>query len=263
MPTATGFADLAQRLGTGLGMALVGLAAVWAGGGVFAVTVAAAIGLVVWELATMLGAAPRPAAVLGAAAGGALLLFWALPPALGLPLLLAAAIAGAAALHRNKTACMGLTALILVAGVGLLAHRQDFGALWMVWLVAVVGASDILGYFAGRLLGGPKFWPALSPKKTWSGTAAGWLGAALVGAGFALATPAGPQLIGLSVAVAMASQIGDIAESAVKRRVGVKNSSNLLPGHGGLFDRFDGMLGAALMMLVVEAVTTFPPGIAP
>jgi phosphatidate cytidylyltransferase len=110
------------------------------------------------------------------------------------------------------------------------------------------------------MLGGPKFWPRVSPKKTWSGTAAGWLAAAVVGALFAIGTDSGPQLIGISIAMSMASQMGDIAESAVKRRVGVKDSSSLLPGHGGLFDRFDGMLGASVFLLLVGPIVGFPPG---
>ena len=129
----------------------------------------------------------------------------------------------------------------------------------MLWLVLVVAATDVFGYFAGRIFGGPKFWPLVSPKKTWSGTVAGWVSAGLVGAAFMKATGSGVELIGISVALSMASQMGDIAESALKRRVGVKDSSNLLPGHGGMFDRFDGMLGAALLLLLVESFAEFPP----
>jgi phosphatidate cytidylyltransferase len=99
----------------------------------------------------------------------------------------------------------------------------------------------------------------VSPKKTWAGTIAGWIGAALVGLAFAVETGSGYELIGVSVAVSMASQLGDIAESAVKRRHGVKDSSSLLPGHGGIFDRFDGMLGAAVFFLLVEQLVDFPP----
>ncbi len=109
------------------------------------------------------------------------------------------------------------------------------------------------------MLGGPKFWPRVSPKKTWSGTIAGWIGAALIGWIWAVWQDAGWETIGISVALAMMAQMGDIAESAVKRKVGVKDSSNLLPGHGGLFDRFDAMLGAALMLLVIESLSEFPP----
>jgi phosphatidate cytidylyltransferase len=128
----------------------------------------------------------------------------------------------------------------------------------MLWLVLVVAVTDIGGYFAGRIIGGPKFWPRVSPKKTWSGTAAGWVGAGIVGWAFMATTGMGVALIGISVALSMASQMGDIAESAVKRNAGVKDSSALLPGHGGVWDRFDGMLGASLLLLVIESFTGFP-----
>ncbi|MCB1363037.1 MAG: phosphatidate cytidylyltransferase, partial [Rhodobacteraceae bacterium] len=87
---------------------------------------------------------------------------------------------------------------------------------------------------------------------------AGWIGAALVGLAFLSFTTAGRDLPWISALVAFASQMGDIAESAIKRRAGVKDSSNLIPGHGGLLDRFDGLLGAALMMLVVAQVVVVP-----
>jgi phosphatidate cytidylyltransferase len=122
----------------------------------------------------------------------------------------------------------------------------------------VVAVTDIGGYFAGRIIGGPKFWPRVSPKKTWSGTVAGWVGAGVVGWAFMAATGMGVALIGISIALSMASQMGDIAESAVKRNAGVKDSSALLPGHGGVWDRFDGMLGASLLLLVIESFTGFP-----
>jgi phosphatidate cytidylyltransferase len=130
----------------------------------------------------------------------------------------------------------------------------------MVWLVAVVVATDVAGYFAGKALGGPKFWPRVSPKKTWSGTAAGWLAAAAVGAVFAAEAGIGLGVVVLSVLVSMASQAGDVAESALKRKMGVKDSSGLIPGHGGLFDRFDGMLGAAAMVLLVLSIWGLPGG---
>ena len=131
----------------------------------------------------------------------------------------------------------------------------------MLWLVLIVVASDVLGYFAGRLIGGPKFWPSISPKKTWSGTIAGWIGAALVGLAFMGADGAGIGIVGVSIMLAMAAQMGDIAESAIKRRLGVKDSSHLIPGHGGVMDRFDGMVGAAVLLLVAGPVAGVPPGL--
>ena len=115
-------------------------------------------------------------------------------------------------------------------------------------------ASDVLGYFAGRMLGGPKFWPAISPKKTWSGTVAGWVGAALVGVCFALAGSSW-LLVPLSAVVAFAGQMGDILESWVKRRAGVKDASNLIPGHGGVLDRFDALIGAVVVVMLLGILT--------
>jgi phosphatidate cytidylyltransferase len=116
----------------------------------------------------------------------------------------------------------------------------------------------VAGYFAGKIIGGPKFWPAVSPKKTWSGTSAGWVGAALVGVGFVIWGGGGIMLVRISVLVSMASQAGDIVESALKRRTGVKDSSALIPGHGGFFDRFDGMMGAAAFLLLLGLI--YVPG---
>jgi phosphatidate cytidylyltransferase len=130
------------------------------------------------------------------------------------------------------------------------------GASVILWLVAVVVASDVLGYFAGRMLGGPKFWPSVSPKKTWSGTVAGWIGAALVGAGFVILSGASWVLMPVSALVAFAGQMGDIAESWVKRRAGVKDASQLIPGHGGVLDRFDALIGA---VVAVKALGLFAP----
>src|SRR6056297_3559481 len=253
------FSDLLTRLLTGAAVAIVGLAAIWAGYPWFTLLVAVIIGVLIWELAQMLGA-PRNAALgLGVAGGVLLLAAKLLPIGVGLPLLAVTGLAGLSLLPRNRTLFFVVATLIMLASFGLITHRDTFGVTWMLWLVLVVAVTDIAGYFAGRLIGGPKFWPRVSPKKTWSGTIAGWFGAALVGWLWAVWLDAGWETIGISVALAMMAQMGDIAESAVKRKMHVKDSSNLLPGHGGLFDRFDAMLGAALLLLVIESLTQFPP----
>ncbi|MDZ7904436.1 MAG: phosphatidate cytidylyltransferase [Cypionkella sp.] len=130
--------------------------------------------------------------------------------------------------------------------------NNNHGRVGEIWLIGVVILSDIAGYFAGRILGGPKFWPAISPKKTWSGTVAGWMGAAGLGAAFWAAGYGGAALIILSPLVAFAGQMGDIGESWLKRRAGIKDSSNLIPGHGGFLDRFDALIGAALVVLALQ-----------
>ena len=105
--------------------------------------------------------------------------------------------------------------------------------------------------FCGKYFGGRKFWPAVSPKKTWSGTAGGWVAATLTGVVCVLAINLPPDIIWISVFVSMFSQGGDIVESALKRQMKIKDSSQLIPGHGGVFDRFDGMLGAGALCFLV------------
>jgi phosphatidate cytidylyltransferase len=163
---------------------------------------------------------------------------------------------------ENRAIYATFAVLVILASFGLMTLRADYGFVWVAWLVSIVIASDVFGYFAGRAIGGPKFWPRVSPKKTWAGTVAGWIGGALVGWAFMGVTGAGPEIVGVSIAVAMAGQLGDIAESAVKRKCGIKDSSHLIPGHGGLFDRFDALLGASIFVLIAGQILDFPPGVA-
>jgi phosphatidate cytidylyltransferase len=167
---------------------------------------------------------------------------------------------GSLAIRQHRLVCLGFLSLVMLAGFEMMTVRDDFGLVWIIWLILIVVVSDVAGYFAGRMFGGPKFWPRVSPKKTWSGTVAGWIGAAAIGLFFASWQGTGFLLIPYSVFVAFAAQMGDIAESAVKRMVGVKDSSSLIPGHGGFLDRFDGMLGASFFVLVVAGLFGFPPG---
>lgn len=279
------WSDLAPRFGAGAALAVVVIAFMWIGGWPFRLLIALVCGVLLWELARMLtgpgsvrpGRRPRssarraardevvagrtggrPSIVLGTLGGGALVAAFLLPPGFALPILLVPSMAAISILPRNRTVFLPFAAMILLAGWGLAALRVDFGFGWMAWLAAVVIVTDVFGYFAGRMLGGPKFWPRVSPKKTWSGTVAGWIAAGIVGAVFMSFTSAGIEIVLFSMAMSLASQIGDIAESALKRRMKVKDSSDLIPGHGGLFDRFDGVLGAALFMLVVASVMDVP-----
>ena len=256
------WSDLRARMLSASAMILIGLLGIWLGGVVFHLLVALICGMMVWELVGMLrGPGQAETWQLGLVTGVAVLASVYLPVGLGLPLLLAPALLGFALLSANCTLYMSFTALILLAGFGLIQLRDDMGFGWLMWLVLVVVVTDVVGYFAGRAIGGPKFWPKVSPKKTWSGTASGWVGAAVVGLIFSFNTGFGLQLVGISVALSMASQMGDMAESGMKRKMGVKDSSALIPGHGGLLDRFDGMLGAAVFLLIVGPLIGFPPGV--
>ena len=135
--------------------------------------------------------------------------------------------------------------------------RNDVGLISLLWVILVVVATDVAGYFVGRIVGGPKFWPSISPKKTWSGIVGGWIAASMIGAAFDLLL-LWPLMI-ISIALSFASQMGDIAESSLKRRFGVKDSSQLIPGHGGFLDRFDGVISAGLLIGVVALL--FPQGL--
>jgi phosphatidate cytidylyltransferase len=238
--------------------AFAGLWLMWLGGVPFKLLVAAVVGIMVWEVARMLKA-DKLALPMGVLASVVMVALALLPTGLALPLIFLPALLGISRLGIYRVRFALFATAIMVAGLGLYSLREDYGFLWMLWLALVVIASDVLGYFAGRTIGGPKFWPKVSPKKTWSGTLAGWAGAALVGAWYMASGLAGVEIIGISIAIAIAGQMGDVAESALKRAVGVKDSSSILPGHGGMFDRFDSMLGASLFLLVVSEIIDFPP----
>ena len=240
-------------------MIVIGTAAVVAGGIWFQMVTVFVTAVMIWELWTMIEPqGPTRGMLLAALVASVLSGQLALQETWGLVLFLLVAIGGAVTLKRERLTFLAFALAVQVAGWGLVTFRLDYGFFWLLWLIGVVVITDIAGYFAGRLIGGPKFWPRVSPKKTWSGTVAGWVAAAMVGLIFDLFAEVGPSIVPLSILLSMASQWGDIAESALKRRMGVKDSSALIPGHGGLFDRFDAMLGASLFMLVVTAVFGVP-----
>ncbi|MGL4241831.1 MAG: phosphatidate cytidylyltransferase, partial [Beijerinckiaceae bacterium] len=118
---------------------------------------------------------------------------------------------------------------------------------------AVVWGTDTCAYFTGRTLGGPKLWPAVSPKKTWSGAIGGLVGGAALGLIVLSAAGIGLkwQHVALSLAFSVATQAGDLFESALKRRYDVKDAGSIIPGHGGVMDRLDGFIFAAALAAVV------------
>lgn len=141
--------------------------------------------------------------------------------------------------------------LILGAVAGLWFIRETLGMTAALWVFAMVWATDIGAYFAGRSFGGARLAPSISPSKTWSGLIGGMVAALVVGA--TLGDRGGiagvPLWIGASMG--LLAQLGDLGESWMKRRAGVKDSGKLIPGHGGIFDRVDGLLPVALMLGVL------------
>ena len=251
--------DLQTRVISAVVMLSVGAVDIWLGGAPFTALVVALTGLMIWELATITApSAPQTALIMALIAGAAfaatLMTAWHVRTALLVIPLVALALTP----RRDPAISVAYAAAILVAGFGLISLRDTAGTPAILWLIGVVIVSDVMGYFAGRSLGGPKFWPAISPKKTWSGTVAGWVGAALVGLGFVVFTGAGWGLIVLSPLVSFAGQMGDIAESWIKRRTGVKDSSRLIPGHGGVLDRFDALIGAVVLVMLLGLVWPLP-----
>lgn len=147
---------------------------------------------------------------------------------------------------RLQWSAIGLV-YIAVPCIAIIWLRAAFGWQTIFWLFAVVWATDIGAYFAGLGFGGPRLAPRISPHKTWSGLAGGVVCAAAVGAATAalLGLPHLPRLAFLSALLALVAQAGDLWESMVKRRFHAKDSGTLIPGHGGLLDRLDGLMAAA------------------
>ncbi len=152
-------------------------------------------------------------------------------------------------------------AAALLISLAALHRAEDYGARSIVWLFAIVWGTDVFAYFGGRLIGGPKLWPRISPSKTWSGTLTGIVAGAVLGSaigGHGLGLRVQVVLFVLGLAAGGISQGGDIFESWVKRRFGAKNSSSLIPGHGGFMDRLDGFIAATAFAALTGALRGGP-----
>jgi phosphatidate cytidylyltransferase len=141
-------------------------------------------------------------------------------------------------------------------GIGLVALRlaPEIGAQALIFLFAVVWATDTGAYFAGRLIGGPKLWPSVSPGKTWAGAIGGAVAGVVIGlavAGLLEGLVVTPALGVVAVFLSIAGQLGDLFESSVKRRFGAKDSSHIVPGHGGMMDRLDSLVFAVAFAVLI------------
>ena len=187
-------------------------------------------------------------------------------PNLAIASILFAAFIGSLIAQRKEERSIWLIAGIIFVAVPCLAFANlramvPFGFETVVWLLCVVWATDSVAFVAGSAFGGPKLAPLISPNKTWAGAAAGL--AAGVFAGIVLAQLVGQfaslAFIAASAALAVLTQGGDLAESFLKRRFGVKDTSDLIPGHGGALDRLDGMIFATSGLALFVICTGFSP----
>jgi phosphatidate cytidylyltransferase len=256
--------NLQQRVISALVLAALVLALTWFGDWPYRVLAAGIGAAIFYEWARMAGTVGRSpellsATVLLALALGALVFGYS-AAAVGLMIFVAAVVSLVTALVFGGSrwiapgvAYAGLSALALA-----FVRDSDLSGLKAtLFLFAVVWATDICAYFVGRAVGGPKLAPAISPGKTWSGAVGGVAGAVL--SGLAATVLAGGLVDAFNIAIiiflSIVSQIGDLFESWVKRRHGAKDSSQLIPGHGGVMDRVDGLVAAAFALYVIGWMT--------
>lgn len=246
--------DLWRRIASAAALAPIAVGCAWYGGWPFAGFWLLAAMAVLWEWNRLVMADKRVGlfAVEIVALGATVIALHAARNPLAAVAVLGVGVAAAAvfASAGERRWSMGgvVYASAVAAGPIILRDDPGFGFVAILWLFAIVWGADVAAYFAGRTLGGPRLWPSLSPKKTWSGFVGGLaFGAALgVGIGAAAGVPVGFGLAVVSMAVAILSQGGDLLESAVKRRFQAKDAGALIPGHGGAMDRLDGFLVAGV-----------------
>jgi phosphatidate cytidylyltransferase len=246
--------NLVMRVAAAVVLAPLAIAVAYAGGWLWtALVTLTAIGLY-FEWLMVVGARTPRLVTVGAAAlaiAGLLLAAGRIDASI---LVLVVGLAGVMVVSPERrlwTATgFGYAAAAEVASV-LVRHDQAHGFVALILILLVVWVTDIGGYFAGRGIGGPKLWPRVSPKKTWAGAIGGFVASLAVAAGFAAIGlgKTGPMLL-LGAVLSIASQLGDLFESAVKRRFGVKDSSHIIPGHGGLLDRLDGFVAAIVLAAI-------------
>ncbi len=212
----------------------------------------AAIG-VMWEWsALVVQSPPRPVVATGAATLAAAAVLFAIGRAVPAIAVIAVGMLACAALtpagRRGWIGAGVACAGAMLTAVVVLRADAEYGFVAILFLFAIVWTTDIFAYFIGRLVGGPKLWPSVSPNKTWSGAIGGSLCATI--AGLIVVAAAGLDRLSASAVVgfglSLAAAGGDLLESALKRRFGAKDASRLIPGHGGLMDRLDGFLTATL-----------------
>lgn len=268
MSGLAGASNLQQRVLSGIVLIAVALTLTWAGGIWYRLLAAVISGAVLYEWLSMTAQGEKPsnrwlaigllAVLLILLVSGASISF------LSMALVGAIIVTGAHAVRFEAGfwPTLGLAYAGLL-GVALSALRGDdaAGLYATLFLFAVVWATDILAYFVGRAVGGLKLAPSISPGKTWSGAVGGTVSALIAGLAVAsyFGSPLGwAELAVLILMLSVVSQIGDLFESSIKRRFGAKDSSQLIPGHGGVMDRVDGLATASFALFLIGALLAGP-----
>jgi len=239
-------------------LAPVALVAAYLGGLPFAVFWGVAALVVLWEWMTLVVGPNYRVLVASCAAAIAVadFLAWLGKPVTATFVIGLGALAGAIFAPGERrlwvVAGTGYSGGMVLAPVFLRAD-SGFGFALILLLFAIVWTTDVVGYFAGRAFGGPKLWPAISPKKTWSGAVCGTVGAIVIAVFVARHFGLFDRIATIAVALLLSvvAQAGDLFESWVKRRFNAKDSSHIIPGHGGVMDRLDGFWAAAVVGCVV------------
>jgi phosphatidate cytidylyltransferase len=254
---------LRQRAVSALALAPVPVAAIWFGSPLLPMVTAAAAAIMAWEWGRVsrYGRFGKIGMILLGAVLAAVTTAAALPrAAVGIALIGAGAVFCAARQQRDDaplwTAFGTLWIALPCIAFLWLARVHPLGRATLLWILAIVWATDIGAYAVGRALGGPPLAPRWSPRKTWAGLAGGTASAALAGWATAAWLGISPRLpvVAVSSALAIIEQFGDLAESRAKRRFGVKDSSGLIPGHGGFLDRLDGMLAVVPVVALLTLI---------
>jgi len=268
MPATAPQHEIAKRVASAVVLAIVALGAVIASPWSFGVLVIVAGGIVAWEWGKLVrGTGADLIALVVALTVAAIALLVTLgridAALISIPVALAAVWALSLGSQNAAWSILGVAYAALPA-FALVWLRSDptLGLAAMLFLLAVSWTTDTASYAAGRLIGGPKLAPIISPKKTWSGLIIGTIAPAIVGyaTSLLLKDSSGFRLALVSIAIAAFCQLGDLSESAVKRKFGTKDMSQLIPGHGGLLDRIDGLLFASLAAALIALRDPSSPG---
>jgi phosphatidate cytidylyltransferase len=265
-PAKRRWGDLGARAISGVVMIVVAIATARQGGTIFVAFWLAAAIAVHWEWQRLVGGdRPFVRLALGLVALATIAIYAPRDGGLDVGILVIAtgAMAFLAGPDRRLWAAAGmLYAGLLVVAVLSLRFSFPFGSRSIIWLFATVWSTDVFAYFGGRSIGGPKLWPRISPSKTWSGTLVGVAAGTVIGTYAAMRDLPIPSSIApvaiITLVAAVLSQGGDALESAIKRRFGVKDSSRLIPGHGGVMDRLDGFIAAAVFAFLVGLLRGLP-----